>query len=119
MLRSDLYDYSDVSIIVKRKISVAGTFNAKRWNKNLTFKNNAPFISYIWKINNTFIDNAKDLDIIMLMYDLLEYSENYIMAPESLRNYYRDEVNDDTNENNAAGNYKINNNKTTSKSFGY
>ena len=55
----------------------------------------------------------------MLMYDPLEYSENYIMAPESLRNYYRDEVNDDTNENNAAGNYKINNNKTTSKSFGY
>ena len=43
MLRSDLLDYSDVHIVVKRRISVTGTFNAKRRNK----KNNAPFISSI------------------------------------------------------------------------
>ena len=53
----------------------------------------------------------------MPMYNLLEYSGNYSLASGSLRNYYRDEINDDANENNAARN-KINNNKTiTSKSF--
>ena len=91
----------------------------KKRNKKLTFKNNAPFQSCISKINNTFIDNAEDLDIVMPMYNLLEYSDNYSMTSGSLWNYYRDEINDDANENNAARN-KINNNKTiTSKSFEY
>ena len=53
----------------------------------------------------------------MPMYNLLEYSDNYSMTSGSLWNYYRDEINDDGNENNAANN-RINNNKTiTSKSF--
>ena len=53
----------------------------------------------------------------MLMYNLLEYSDNYSMTSESLWNYYRDEVKDDENENDNA-NRRINNNKTvTSKSF--
>ena len=70
------------------------------------------------KINNTFTDNVENLNIVMVMYNLLEYSDNYPKRPESLWNYYRDEVNDDENENNPAGNYRINNNKTkTSKSF--
>ena len=56
----------------------------------------------------------------MPLYNLLEYSHDYVMAPGSLWNYHRDEIDDDTNENNAAGNYRINNKKTTtSKSFGY
>ena len=55
----------------------------------------------------------------MPMYNLLEYSDNYSMTSVSLWNYYRDEVNDDANENNAAGNYRINNKTTTSKSFEY
>ena len=67
--------------------------------KKLTFKNNAPFRSCISKINNTFIDSAEDLDIVMPMYNLLEYSDNYSMASRSLWNYYRDEINDDSNEN--------------------
>ena len=67
--------------------------------KKLTFKNNAPFRSCISKINNTFIDSAEDLDIVMPMYNLLEYSDNYSMALRSLWNYYRDEINDDSNEN--------------------
>ena len=54
--------------------------NGNRRNKRLTFKNNAPFKSCIWKINNTFIDNAKDFDIVMSMYNLLEYSNNYSMT---------------------------------------
>ena len=44
----------------------------------LIFKNNAPFRSCISKINNTFIDNAEDLDIVMPMYSLLEYSNNIL-----------------------------------------
>ena len=54
--------------------------NGNRRNKRLTFKNNAPFKSCIWKINNTFIENAKDFDIVMSMYNLLEYSNNYSMT---------------------------------------
>ena len=66
-----------------------------------------------------FIDNA-DLDIVMPIYNLLEYSGNYFMTSGSLGNYHRDEVNDDSNKNNVAINYRINNNKiTTSKSSEY
>ena len=54
------------------------------------------------------------------MYSLLKYSDNYSMTSENLWNYYRDDLNDDVNENNSAGNDRINNNKTTtSKPFGY
>ena len=62
--------------------------------KELTFKNNAPFRSCILKINNTFIDYAKDLDTVTLMYNLLEYCESYFITSGSFWNYYRDEVND-------------------------
>ena len=82
----------------------------KARNKKLIFKNNAPFRSWISKINNTFIDNAEDSDIFMPMYNLLEYSDNYSMTSESLWNYYRDEVNDDENEIDNA-NYMINDEK--------
>ena len=71
-------------------------------------------------MNNTFIDNAEDLDIVMLMYNLLEYSGNYSMTSGNLWNYYRHEVNDSANENNDTNNYRTNNNKTTtSKYFEY
>ena len=56
----------------------------------------------------------------MLMYNLLEYNDNYSMKSGSLWNYYVDEVNNDANKNNDAANYRINNNKTTTtKSFEY
>ena len=91
----------------------------KKRTKKLKFKINAPFRSCISKISNTFIDNAEDLDIVMPMYNMFEYSDNYSMAFGSLWNYYRDEINDDANEDNAARN-KINNNKTiASKSLEY
>ena len=111
--------YSDAYIVVKGTVTVEGDHDAKTRNKKLTFKNNAPFRSLISKINNTFIDNAEDLDIVMPMYNLLEYSDNYSMTSGSLWNYHRDQVNDNANENNA-GNYRINKNKIiTSKSFKY
>ena len=112
MLRSDLCDYNDAYNVVKERISVKRNNNAKIRNKKLIFKNNAQL-----RVNNKFIDNAKDFDTVMPMYSLLECSSNYFMTSESLWNYYKDEVNDDANENNAA-NSKINNKKTiTSKSF--
>ena len=99
MLRLDLCDYSDVYIfVIKGRITVEGDNDDKTRDKELVFKNNVPFRSYISKINNTFIYNAEHLDIVMPMCNLLEYSDNYSMALRNLRNYYRDEVNDDENE---------------------
>ena len=100
MLRLDLCGYRDVYIVVKGTITVEGDNNSKKKNKKLTFKNNAPFRSCILKMNNTFIDNAEDLDIVMPSCDLLEYSDNYSMTSGSLCNYYRDEQSDSANENN-------------------
>ena len=90
MLRSDLCDYSGAYIVVKGNIIVTDPDNAKR-NKATVFKNNAPFINCLSKINGVKIDNAEDLDVIMPMYHLLEYSKNYRKPTCSLWNYYRDE----------------------------
>lgn len=83
--------------------------------KKLTFKNNTSLRSCTSEINNTFVYNAKDHDNVMLMYSLLEYSENYSMKSGGLWNYSRDKVNDAANG--IIANRRINNNKTTSKLF--
>ena len=75
MLRSD---FSDAYIVVEGDITLEGDNDANKRNKNLAFKNNAPFINCISKINGVKIDNAEDLDVVMSMYNLLEYSKNYI-----------------------------------------
>ena len=72
--------------------------------QNNSFKNNVPFSSCISIINNTFIDNAQDPDIVIRVYNLLEYGDNYSMTSGSSWNYYRDEINDDENENYNANN---------------
>ena len=92
MLQSDLCDCNDAYIVVKGTITVAIGNNAA-YDKKLAFKNNAPFISFISKINNTPIDNAEYLDIAMPVYNLLEYSKNYSKTLGSLWNYYRYESN--------------------------
>ena len=92
MLQSDLCDYSDAYMIFKGTINVADPNNDAYDNK-LACKNNAPFISCVSKINNTLIDNAEDLHIVMTMYNLIEYSKNYSKTTGSLWNYYRDEPN--------------------------
>ena len=61
--------------------------------KKLAFKFNVPFINCISKINGMKIDNAKDLDVVMPMYNLLEYSKNCRKTTGSLWNYYNDEPN--------------------------
>ena len=63
------------------------------YDKILAFKNNAPFIGCISKINNTLIGNAEDLDIVMPMYNLIECTKNYSKTTGSLSNYFRDEPN--------------------------
>ena len=75
-------DFSDAYIVVKGEITVTGVSNSSRKNRSLAFKNNAPLISCISKIN-TLIDNAENLDV-MPMYNLLEYSKNYSKTTGSL-----------------------------------
>ena len=104
MLRSNLCDYSDAYILVKGTITVNGIVNGAeneilRRNGPLILKNNAPFVSCMTKVNNEFIEDADDLDIVMPMYNLLEYSKNYRKTIGSLYNYYRDELSDDNNPN--------------------
>ena len=117
MLRLDLFDYSDAYIVVKEEINAIDNNNDSRGNKKLTLKNNATFRLCKSKINNTFIDNAKRIDIVMPMYKLLGHSGNYSMTLGSMWNYQTDEVNDDANENDATGNYRINNNNTIAINF--
>ena len=114
MLRSDLCDYADAYILVNGTITVAGSQPRDRQNRPLILKNNAPFLSCITRIINELIEDADDLDIVMPMYNLLEYSKNYRKTIGSLYNYYRDELNDDANLNNFA-----NNNVVSSDSFQY
>ena len=63
--------------------------------KGISFRKNAPFINCISKINGTLIDNAEDLEVAVLMYNLLEYSKNYSKTTGRLWNYYRDEPTSD------------------------
>ena len=75
MLKSSLCDYSDAYILVKGTISfnsiAAQGAAANNTNKKVIFKNCAPFTNCISEINNTQIDNAKDIDIVMPMYNLM------------------------------------------------
>ena len=80
MLKSSLCDYNDVYILVKGTITVNNTRTAaapNNRNKKAIFKNCAPFTNCICKINNTQVDDAKDIDTVMPMYNLIEYSDNY------------------------------------------
>ena len=90
MLRSSLCDYSDAYILVKGNITVNNTAAANNTNKKVIFKNCAPFTNCISKINNTQIDNAEYIDTVMPMYNLIEYSDNYSKASESLWQYCKD-----------------------------
>ena len=104
MLRSNLCDYSDAYILVKGTIMVtapgvnnnANNIRDKR-NRPLILKNNAPFVSCITRINGELIEDTDDLDIVIPMYNLLEYSKNYRKTIGSLYNYYRDELTNDDN----------------------
>ena len=104
MLRSGLCNYSDAYIVVKGAIDLltAAAKENDKAEKDVAFKNNAPFRSCISKINSTLKDNAEDLDIVMSMYHLLEYSQNDSMTSGSLWNYYRDKI-DEVDDNASDG----------------
>ena len=87
MWSSDLCNYSLAYIVVKERISVTVTDAANRRNKKVTFKNNASFRLCVSKINDTLVYNAEDLDVVIPMYNLSEYSEIYSMTSWSLRNF--------------------------------
>ena len=101
MLKSSLCDYSDAYILVKGRITIRGEGDnvaarqADERDKGVAFKNCAPFINCISEINNTQVHNAKDIDIVMPMYNLIEYSDNYVKTTGSLWQYFRDEPDDD------------------------
>ena len=83
MLKSSLCEYREAYILVKGKITITGrgadaaARQADERNKGVAFKNCARFINCISEINNTQVDNAKNIDIVMPMYNLIEYSNNY------------------------------------------
>ena len=82
MLRLDLCDYSDAYIVVKGTIDLlaAASNENDKAQKNVIFKNSSPFRSCKTKTNSTFIENAVDLDIVMPVLNLLEYSQHYSMT---------------------------------------
>ena len=100
MLRSNLCDYANAYILVKGTITITGAGDddaAKQLderNKGVIFKNCAPFTKCISRINNTDIDNAQDIDIVMPMYNLIEYSDYYSKTSGSLWQCYKDDPND-------------------------
>ena len=85
-----------IYLYLKIKITGAGDYanagQVDKRNKEVILKNYAPFTEWIYKINNTQVDNAKDLDVVMPTYNnLIAYSDNYSETLESLWQYYRGE----------------------------
>ena len=99
MLRSNLCDCADVYILVKGKVTVigagddAGARQGDERDKGVIFKNCAPFTKCISRINGTYIDDAQDIDIVMFMHNLIEYSDDYLKTSGSLWQYYNDDPN--------------------------
>ena len=112
MLRSSLCDYADAYILIRVTIIIAvnegpepdpdpprtaaqllAARQEDERNEGVILKNCALFIKCISEINNTEIDNAQDIDIVMSMYNLIEYSENYSEVSGKLRQCYKDEPN--------------------------
>ena len=100
MLKSSLCEYRDAYILFKGKITITGAGDTAALrqtderDKGVAFKNCAPFTTSKTNINNVELDYCQDIDIVMPMYNLIEYSDNYAKASGSLWRYYRDEPND-------------------------
>ena len=100
MLKSNLCDYADAYILANGRITITGerangaARRADERDKGVTFKNCAPFTKCISRISNAEIYNAKDIDNVMPMYNMIEYSDNYSKTSGSLWQYYKDYPND-------------------------
>ena len=115
MLRFDLCDYNDAYIVVEGVVTVSDEERDRdEMNGDFVLKNNAPFISCISKISGVLIENAEDLDVVMPMCNLLEYSKYYLKTSGFLWSCYRDELTDETNNYHGSNKNVIN-----SESFKY
>ena len=94
MLRFSLCDYSDAYVLVKVNITVNNTAAAgaaaNNSAKKVIFKNCAPFTNCVTKINNIEIDNAQNIDLVIPMYNLIVYSDNYSKTSGSLWQYCKE-----------------------------
>ena len=100
MLKSSLCDYSDAYILVTTVNNTAADgAAATNTKKNVLFKKCAIFANFVSEINNTQVDNAKDIDTVMQTYNLIEYRDNYSKTSGSLQLYCKDKtaVNDNGN----------------------
>ena len=102
MLSSNLCDYADAYILVKGTITITeggddpAARQADERDKGVTFKNCAPFTKCISRINNTDIDTAQDFDIVISLYNVIEYKDNYSNIFGSLWQYIKDESNNNS-----------------------
>ena len=102
MLVSSLCDYADAYILVKGTKRITGAIDdtavrrPDKRNKGVIFKNCAPFTKCIRKINGTETNNAQVIDIVMQMYNLIQYSDSYSKTSRSLSQYYKDDPNDNS-----------------------
>ena len=103
IIRSNLFDYSDAYIFVKGTITVPNMAAAgavvNNTNKKVIFKNCASFTDCITERNNTQVDDAQKIDLVMPMYNLVEYSDAYSKTSGNLWQYYRDQPVLDNNGN--------------------
>ena len=104
-----MLELGTITVTVPGVNNNANNIRDKR-NRPVILKNNAPFVSCITRINGELIEDADDLDIVMSMYNLLEYSKNYRKTIGSLYNYYRHELSDDTDDNNFDNTKVVNSN---------
>ena len=96
VIKSNLGDYSDAYILVTgNRTATGGDANTR-----VAFKNCAPFTKCTTHINDEHVDNADNLDIIISMYNLMEYSDSFSDTSRSPRQFKRDEQN--MNNGNAA-----------------
>ena len=89
VIKSNLCDYSDAYILVTGDITATGGDA----NTKVAFKNCAPFTKCVTHINDEHVDNADNLDIVMPMHNLIEYSNNYSDTSLNLWHFKRDEQN--------------------------
>ena len=108
ILKPNLWDYAEMYILVDSIIRAANAVNATR----LAFKNCAPFTKCNLEMNDEHVDTAENLDIVMPMYNLIEYSDNYQDSSATLYQYKRDEPpNNNVNltaDNSTSFKYKVN-----------
>ena len=100
IIKPNLCDYSDAYILVTGDVKVAGVAA----DTNVAFKNGAPLTRCVTHINDEHVETAENLDIIMPVYNLIEYSDNYADSSGSLYQFKRDEspMNDAENPNSVA-----------------